>query len=195
MQIFGGPTAVTINATATSIVGNQRQTPALLTLSNGSCALTLTGAADLTVLGDVYTNGTACVDANLHEAGNCYGAAGSNCNNAQYYCYNSTPGFVPYPPPCAPGDTQGSAVVPAPTLPDPGYQFCTVVCVLSRGWGLLKAESRDVDPDGPGDLRHLPPHRWLGELRVSDGGCLHVGQRLHVGCHGQLAVQRAEGPG
>jgi hypothetical protein len=121
MQIFGGPTNVTINATATSIVGNQRQTPALLTLSNGTCALTLTGAADLTVLGDVYTNGTACVDANLHEAGNCYGAANSTCNNAQYYCYNSTPGFIPYPPPCAPGDTQGSAVVPAPTLPDPGY--------------------------------------------------------------------------
>jgi len=121
MQIFGGPTAVTINATATAIVGNQRQTPALLTLSNGSCALTLTGAADLTVLGDTYTNGTACVDSNLHEAGNCYGAAGSNCNVAQYFCYNSTPGFIPYAPPCNPGDTQGSAVVPAPALPDPGY--------------------------------------------------------------------------
>ena len=121
MQIFGGPVNVTINATATAIVGNQRQTPALLTLSNGSCALTLQGAANLTVLGDTYTNGTACVDANLHEAGNCYGAAGSNCNVAQYYCYNSTPGFIPYPPPCLAGDTQGSAVVPAPSLPDPGY--------------------------------------------------------------------------
>ncbi len=121
MQIFGGPTAVTINATATAIVGNQRQTPALLTLSTGSCALTLSGAAQLTVLGDVYTNGTACVDANLHEAGNCYGATGSNCNVAAYYCYNSTPGFIPYPPPCNSGDTQGTAVVPAPSLPDPGY--------------------------------------------------------------------------
>lgn len=121
MQIFGGPSNVTINATATAIVGNQRQTPALLTLSNGSCALTLTGAAQLTVLGDVYSNGTACIDANLHEAGNCYGAAGSNCNVAQYYCYNSTPGFIPYPPLCAPGDTQGTAIVPAPTLPDPGF--------------------------------------------------------------------------
>ena len=121
MQIFGGPTAVTINATATAIVGNQRQTPALLTLSNGSCALTLTGAAQLTILGDTYTNGTACIDSNLHEAGNCYGAAGSDCSNAQYFCYNSTPGFIPYPPPCAPGDTQGTAVVPAPSLPDPGY--------------------------------------------------------------------------
>jgi len=121
MQIFGGPTAVTINATATAIVGNQRQTPALLTLSTGNCALVLTGAAQLTVLGDVYTNGTACIDSNLHEAGNCYGAAGSNCNVAQYYCYNSTPGFIPYPPPCNPGDIQGTAVVPAPSLPDPGY--------------------------------------------------------------------------
>jgi len=104
MQIFGGPTAVTINATAT-----------------GNCALTLTGAAQLTVLGDTYTNGSACIDSNLHQAGNCYGGAGSNCNVAQYYCYNSTPGFIPYPPPCNPGDTQGTAVVPAPSLPDPGY--------------------------------------------------------------------------
>jgi hypothetical protein len=121
MQIFGGPINVTINATATSIVGNQRQTPALLTLSNGSCALTLSGAAQLTVLGDTYSNGTACIDSNLHEAGNCYGAAGSNCNAAQYYCYNSTPGFIPYAPPCLAGDIQGGPVVPAPTLPDPGY--------------------------------------------------------------------------
>lgn len=121
MQIFGGAATVPVSATATSIVGNQRQTPALLTLSTGVCATTLTGAANLTVLGDVYTNGTACVDANLHEAGNCYGAAGSNCNVASYYCYNATPGFIPYPPPCAAGDTQGGPVVPAPSLPDPGY--------------------------------------------------------------------------
>src|SRR5207249_1404655 len=44
-----------------------------------------------------------------------------NCSSATYYCYNSTPGFVPYPPPCNPGDTQGQPVVPAPTLPDPAY--------------------------------------------------------------------------
>src|ERR1700675_5021867 len=71
MQIFGGPINVTINATATAIVGNQRQTPALLTLSNGNCAMNLKGGAQLTVLGDVYSNGTACVDSDLHEAGNC----------------------------------------------------------------------------------------------------------------------------
>jgi len=126
MQIFGGPTTAYIMATATSIVGNQRQTPALLTLSTGSCATNLKGSAELTVLGDVYTNGTACVDANLHEAGNCYGAAGSNCSSATYYCYNSTPGFVPYDPAtnggtCKPGDTIGQAIVPAPSLPDPGF--------------------------------------------------------------------------
>src|SRR6266566_3180127 len=121
MQIFGGPINVTINATATAIVGNQRQTPALLTLSTGNCALNLRGGAQLTVLGDVYSNGTACVDSDLHEAGNCYGAAGSTCSSAQYYCYNATPGFVPYAPPCHGVDIQGGPVVPAPSLPDPGY--------------------------------------------------------------------------
>ena len=133
MQIFGGPTTATVTATATSIVGNQRQTPAVLTLSTAVCSLNLKGSATLTLLGDAYSNGTACVDPNLHEAGNCYGAAGSTCNTATYFCYNSTPGFVPYdpngpPPPihpagsCAAGDTLGGPVVPAPTLPDPLYQ-------------------------------------------------------------------------
>src|SRR5882672_245761 len=121
MQIFGGPSFVTITATATAIVGNQRQTPALLTLSNGNCAMNLRGGAQLTVLGDVYSNGTACVDSDLHEAGNCYGAAGSSCSSALYYCYNASPGFVPYAPPCLAGDITGGPVVPAPTLPDPAY--------------------------------------------------------------------------
>ena len=128
IQIFGGSKFVSIGATATAIVGNQRQTPALLTLSTDKCATNLTGSAQLTVLGDVYTNGTACLDNNLHEAGNCYGAAGSNCGVAQYYCYNSTPGFIPYAPnpTCNPGDITGTAVVPAPTLPDPGYLATSV---------------------------------------------------------------------
>jgi hypothetical protein len=126
MQIFGGGLTIPISATATAIVGNQRQTPALLTLSTDKCSMTLTGSAQLTVLGDVYSNGTACITSNLHEAGNCYGAAGSNCSDAQYYCYNSDPGFVPYPPPCAAGDIQGTSVVPAPTLPDPGFLATSV---------------------------------------------------------------------
>ena len=121
MQIFGGPANVTIVATASSIVGNQRQTPALLTLATTPCATNLGGNGSLTVLGDVYTNGTACVNSALHLAGNCYGEAGSTCSAAQYYCYNATPGFVPYPPPCLAGDIVGGPVVPAPSLPDPGY--------------------------------------------------------------------------
>ena len=133
MQLFGGSPNITINATATSIVGNQRQTPALLTLSNQACATQLQGAGTLTVLGDVYTNGTACLDSNMHEAGNCYGQAGSNCSVAQFYCYNSTPGFIPYPPPCNAGDTQGSPVVPAPTLPDPAYLAPSVPYYAAAG--------------------------------------------------------------
>jgi len=135
MQIFGGPTTALITATATSIVGNQRQSPALLTLSTVPCATRLQGNGQLTVLGDTYTNGTVCTTATgLREAGNCYGAAGSACSAATYLCYNSTPGFIPYdpngvPPPgpphpagaCAFGDVQGGPVVPAPSLPDPGY--------------------------------------------------------------------------
>src|SRR5262252_8741234 len=45
MQIFGGGPTITVSATATSIVGNQRQTPALLTLSTGACATNLKGSA------------------------------------------------------------------------------------------------------------------------------------------------------
>src|SRR5713101_2918466 len=99
MQIFGGPTTALITATATSIVGNQRQSPALLTLSTVPCATRLQGNGQLTVLGDTYTNGTVCTTATgLREAGNCYGAAGSACSAATYLCYNSTPGFIPYDP-------------------------------------------------------------------------------------------------
>ena len=122
IQVFGGSPTVSIQATATSIVGYQRQTPALLTLSTGLCATTLTGAAQLTVLGDVYTNGTACINSNLLLGGNCYGAAGSNCSAASYYCYSSS-GAPPYPPTptCRPGDILGSPVVPSQSLPDPLY--------------------------------------------------------------------------
>jgi hypothetical protein len=123
IQIFGGSATVSVGATATAIVGNQRSTPALLTLSTGSCATNLQGSATLTVLGDIYTNGTSCINANLHLAGNCYGAAGSNCSTASYWCYNSSPGFIPYAPnpSCNAGDTLGNPYVPAPSLPDPGY--------------------------------------------------------------------------
>src|SRR2546423_1759317 len=84
MQLFGGNPNIPINATATAIVGNQRQTPALLTLSTDRCSLNLTGAATLTLLGDAYSNGTACGDPHLQKAGNCYGAAGTNRSSATY---------------------------------------------------------------------------------------------------------------
>ncbi|MEO8743949.1 MAG: pilus assembly protein TadG-related protein [Candidatus Dormiibacterota bacterium] len=133
MQIFGGSPNVTINATASAIVGNQRQTPALLTLSPNSCATSLSGNGSLTVLGDIYTNGTTCINNSLHLAGNCYGAAGSNCSAASYYCYNSSPGFIPYPPPCVGNDILGGPNVPAPSLPDPGYLATSVPSYQSAG--------------------------------------------------------------
>jgi hypothetical protein len=151
MQIFGGPTTATITATATSIVGNQRQTPALLTLSSQACATHLQGSGSLTVLGDTYTNGTACVDANLHEAGNCYGAAGSTCSSAVYYCYNARPGFVPYDPAttggaCISGDALGAPVVPAPSLPDPGYTAPSVGYYATPGLMLDRGTYTELTP-------------------------------------------------
>ena len=147
MQIFGGPQNVTINATASSIVGNQRQTPALLTLSSQACATNLQGnSSSLTVLGDVYSNGTACVNSNLHLAGNCYGAAGSTCSTALYYCYNASPGFIPYPPPCIGTDILGSPVVPAPSLPDPGYQATSVPYYQGAGLQLDRGSYTEMTP-------------------------------------------------
>jgi Putative Flp pilus-assembly TadE/G-like len=184
MQIFGGPTTATITATATSIVGNQRQSPALLTLSNGACATHLQGAGSLTVLGDVYTNGTACVDANLHLAGNCYGQTGSNCTAATYYCYNASAGFTPYDPAttggaCLGGDILGSAVVPAPTLPDPGYLAPSVAFYPGAGLMIGHGSYTELTPgifngfslSGPG-CYFLDPgvYQWSGGGYTSHGG-------------------------
>jgi Flp pilus assembly protein TadG len=148
MQIFGGPPNVTIVATASSIVGNQRQTPALLTLSTQNCATNLSGNGSLTVLGDVYTNGTACVSNALHLAGNCYGAAGSTCSTALYYCYNASPGFVPYAanPNCLSGDIQGAPVVPAPSLPDPGYIAPSQPYYLAAGVQMNRGSYTEMTP-------------------------------------------------
>lgn len=133
IQIFGGNPTISVGATATSIVGNQRQTPAILTLSTVGCSLTMQGGGSLTVLGDVYSNGQTCIggSSNLNVAGNCYGAAGSQCNLANYYCYSSDPTVPPYPQPCKSGDSIGAPNVPAPTLPDPGYlaETATVDCL------------------------------------------------------------------
>jgi hypothetical protein len=170
MQIFGGPTTATITATATSIVGNQRQTPALLTLSTAACATRLSGAGQLTVLGDTYSNGTVCTTGSLHEAGNCYGAAGSQCSAATYYCYNANPGFIPYdpngapPPPhppgaCAFGDVLGGPVVPAPSLPDPGYLAPSVPFYAGPGVMI-----------GHGSYTELTPGAYSGFF-LSGPGC------------------------
>jgi hypothetical protein len=146
MQIFGGPPNVSIDASASSIVGNQRQTPALLTLDPNGCSTSLGGNGSLTVLGDVYSNGQACVNGNLHLAGNCYGAANSTCSTASYYCYNASPGFVPYPPPCAQGDIVGAPVVPAPSLPDPGYIAPSQPYYLASGLQLDRGTYTEMTP-------------------------------------------------
>jgi hypothetical protein len=178
MQIFGGPTTATIVATATSIVGNQRQTPALLTLSSGACATHLQGAGSLTVLGDVYTNGTACVDANLHLAGNCYGAAGSNCTAATYYCYSQTPGVPPYAPACSGTDLLGAPYVPAPPLPDPGYLSPSVGLYNGAGSSINRGTYTELTPgvfngfslSGPGCyFLDAGIYQWNGGY-VSHGG-------------------------
>ncbi|HUY74687.1 MAG TPA: pilus assembly protein TadG-related protein [Candidatus Dormibacteraeota bacterium] len=153
MQIFGGPTSSIIVATATAIVGNQRQTPALLTLSSQACATSLQGNGSLTMLGDAYTNGTECQSgsSSLDLAGNCYGGTGSSCSSAVYYCYNSTPGMVPYDPAttggtCLPGDTQGGPVVPAPTLPDPGYLAPSVPFYSAAGTSINRGTYTEMTP-------------------------------------------------
>jgi hypothetical protein len=95
----------------------------------------------------------------MHEAGNCYGAAGSNCSVAQYYCYNSTPGFIPYAPPCNGGDTQGGPVVPAASLPDPGYLAPSVPYYPSAGLSLSR-----------GGYTEMTPGLW-NSFSISGGGC------------------------
>src|SRR5712691_10841651 len=120
MQIFGGPTTATIVATATSIVGNQRQTPALLTLSSGICATRLQGSGSLTVLGDVYTNGTACV--------------------VPYAPYTNGGN------PCLGGDILGGPNVPAPTLPDPLYQTPSYPFYLGPGIATNRGSYIELSP-------------------------------------------------
>jgi len=187
MQIFGGPPTTMITASATAIVGNQRQTPALLTLSTQTCAMDLKGSAQLTVLGDVYSNGTACVDANLHEAGNCYGAAGSTCSSALYYCYNATPGFVPYAAytnggnPCLAGDTLGNAIVPAPTLPDPGYLASAATTDCS---GSCYPLAQSYNHGNRGTWTEMYPGQY-GSFHLSSGqGCIFLDAGVYTWTNG-----------
>src|SRR5258708_16471457 len=126
MQILGRPANVNIVATASAIVRNQRQTPALLTLSNQPCATQLQGNGSLTMLGDAYTNGTECQSggSGLNLAGNCYGGTGSQCNLAAYFCYSANPGTLPYDPATnggafQAGDTHGPPRGAGPRPPHP----------------------------------------------------------------------------
>ncbi|HYL08714.1 MAG TPA: pilus assembly protein TadG-related protein [Candidatus Udaeobacter sp.] len=156
IQVFGGNPLITINATATSIVGNQRQQPALLTLSSGSCATSLGGSGQLTIVGDAYSNGQVCVNSSLKVGGNCYGASG-NCNAATFLCITS--GGTVYDPPCAIGDSQGGPVVPAPSLPDPGY--------LSPEQPLYNGAGSSFSRGG---WTEMTPGTW-NSFSISGGGC------------------------
>ncbi|HLQ60605.1 MAG TPA: Tad domain-containing protein [Candidatus Acidoferrales bacterium] len=169
MQLFTGTITVPISATATSIVGNQRQQPALLTLSTGcggsSSSVVLTGSAVLTVVGDVYSNGCAAVDPNLKVAGNCYAAGTpSNCTSATFLCYATNPNTVPQTlnpsPGCPAGYIQGRPVQPAPTLPDPGYK------ALYPG-----NYSAPVGFGGRGTYTEMTPGVYGGLFHLSSGGC------------------------
>jgi Flp pilus assembly protein TadG len=187
IQIFGGSPTITVGATATAIVGNQRQTPALLTLSNGPCATEMSGSGALTILGDAYSNGTACVDNSLHLAGNCYGATGSTCSTADYYCYNATPGFVPYPPPCHGSDIEGSPVVPAPTLPDPGYLTTSLPYYGGAGATYNRGNWTEMTPGSY--------NNWS----VSGGGCYFLDAGIYTwnggySSHGALLSNELKAP-
>lgn len=121
IQIFGGTPTVDIEASATSIVGNQRQTPALLTLDpTGPCSTWVHGAGQLTLYGDAYSNGPVCMDANTKIAGNCYEPSGS-CSSATFLCFGPNGAIVAPNPTCPPGYVEGHVVDGAPSLPDPGY--------------------------------------------------------------------------
>ncbi|HKW71758.1 MAG TPA: pilus assembly protein TadG-related protein [Candidatus Dormibacteraeota bacterium] len=189
IQIFGGSPTIPIGATATSIVGNQRQSPALLTLSTGACATQMQGAGQLTILGDAYTNGTACVDANLRLAGNCYGASGSNCANASYWCYNSIPGFIPYQPnpTCNGSDVLGTSYVPAPSLPDPGYLAGSQPSYLAPG----ATHNR-------GNYIEMTPGQY-NNWSVNGGGCYFLDPGVYTwnggySSHGALTSNELKAP-
>ncbi len=190
IQIFGGSPTVGVGATATSIVGNQRQTPALLTLTSQLCATQMKGAAaTLTILGDAYTNGTACIDANLHLAGNCYGQTGSNCNAATYYCYNvNVPPCPPTGGACNGADLLGNAVVPALTLPDPGYLAPSVPYYPAAGATFDR-----------GSYTEMTPGVYNG-WSVSSGGCYWLDPGVYTwngvySSHGALASNELKPPG
>ncbi len=185
IQIFGGSPQVTIDATATSIVGNQRQQPALLTLSTGSCATQMQGNGSLTIVGDAYTNGQACVNGSLKVGGNCYAVSG-NCNAATFLCITSTGST--YSPPCAIGDSQGGPVVPAPTLPDPGYLSPEQAYYAGAGTSFNR-----------GNYTEMTPGTW-SNFSISGGGCYFLDPGIYTWnggytSHGGMTSNELKPPG
>jgi hypothetical protein len=187
IQIFGGATNITIAAQASAIVGNQRQTPALLTLNpNGPCSTLMHGNGQLTLYGDAYSNGPVCLDNNLGIAGNCYAVSGS-CNAATYLCYTALTGN-PYQPPCRPGDIQGAPFVPAPTLPDPQY------LAPERAFYTGAGQSYDR-----GTWTEMTPGTW-NNFYISSNGCYFLDAGVYTWnggytSHGGLVSNELKAPG
>ncbi len=190
IQIFGGAPSIDIEAQASSIVGNQRQTPALLTLDpTGPCATWIHGSGSLTLYGDSYSNGPICVDSNFQIAGNCYAASGP-CTSATYLCYTPNVGN-PYPPGaggCAFGDVQGVPVVPAPSLPDPGY--LAPEQQYYPGAGAMY---------GRGTWTEMTPGSYSG-FSLSSGGCYFLDAGVYTwnggySSHGALVSNELKPPG
>ena len=109
MQVLGVGPLNTYTAVAQAVVGNQWQTPALLTLGQQGCngnsgaSLKIQGSVNVTITGDVYSNGDL-VDQNGTPV---------TVNGSIYADCNSLPSGWTY---------TGTAQVPgAPVLPDPAY--------------------------------------------------------------------------
>jgi len=109
MRMFGIGPNVTIGAAATALVGNQRQTPALLTLGRNGCngvtgdSLKISGSANVAVIGDVYSNGDISDTANSNTV---------NVNGDVFAGCTPISSLVNY---------TGTGQSPVRPLPDPGY--------------------------------------------------------------------------
>src|SRR5437764_7775062 len=109
MQVLGVPSINNFSAIAQAVVGDQWQTPALLTLGQQAChgnsgdSLKIQGSVTVAVTGDVYSNG------NLKDQN----GAPVAVDGSVYSQCSSLPGGWTY---------TGTLKVPgAPVLPDPGY--------------------------------------------------------------------------
>ncbi|HEV2476149.1 MAG TPA: Tad domain-containing protein [Candidatus Dormibacteraeota bacterium] len=188
IQIFGGASSITIAAQANAIVGNQRQTPALLTLNpNGPCSTLMHGNGQLTLYGDAYSNGPVCLDQNLGIAGNCYAVSGS-CSAATFLCYSPVTGNPYNQNPCNPGDLQGTSYVPAPTLPDPQY--------LAPERGFYGGNGQSFDR---GTWTEMTPGNW-NNFSVSSNGCYFLDPGVYTWnggytSHGGFVSNELKAPG